>query len=365
VFERFTDDCRRVVVLAQEEARLLAHDRIGSEHLLLAILREGGVVASALAPFGLTVDRVRAEVERRTPPTGSTGGGHIPFTPHAKKAMEKSLRESLKLGDTFIGTAHLMLGLLEVEDSLGLQIVSDVSDDLDEIKAWLKENRGLRTESETSTATASPFPEEQVTTQVLSGRRLPGRGMIAAMAFGSGHQCSFCSRDLWEVEASVAGRAAAICVECVQAAADALHAAAENGAPTHEPLQLPPRVFGPKPMDADAVAGVSAALRATCGGHPRPLEEMEAAMEDGAQLAPLILDAGQRFPGTGLSILGMRFIDDDHAQVRFEIVIGAGGGGMPFQGDVVRRDGRWLVTRGTVLTLLGRAGIHPPPPPEG
>lgn len=183
------------------------------------------------------------------------------------------------------------------------------------------------------------------------------------MAFGSGQQCSFCSRDLWEVDASVAGRGAAICSDCVQAAADTLQAASDAGTPTAEPLALPPRLFGPKPVDADAVAGVSAALRSTCGGHPRPLEEMEAAMEDGAELAPLILQAGQRFPGTGLNILGMRFLDEDHAQVRFEIVLGQAGGGIPFQGDVVRRDGHWLVTRQTVLTMIGRAGVHPPPPP--
>ena len=149
VFERFTDDARRVVVLAQEEARLLDHNWIGTEHLLLAVIHQGGVVAEALEPFGLTLDRVRAEVELRTIPQGAHGG-HIPFTDHAKKAMERSLREALKLGDRSITSVHLMLGVLEVEGCLGLQIVADVSDDVDEIKSWLKENRRIRTETDDS-----------------------------------------------------------------------------------------------------------------------------------------------------------------------------------------------------------------------
>ena len=145
MFERFTDDARRVVVLAQEEARLLDHNWIGTEHLLLAVIHQGGVVAEALEPFGLTIDRVRAEVEHRTTPE-SAHGAAIPFTHDAKKAMELALREALKLGDRSITSAHLMLGVLEVEGCLGLQIVADVSDDVDEIKSWLKENRRIRTE---------------------------------------------------------------------------------------------------------------------------------------------------------------------------------------------------------------------------
>ena len=147
MFERFTDDARRVVVLAQEEARLLDHNWIGTEHLLLAVIHQGGVVAEALEPFGLTIDRVRAEVEERTTPE-SAHGAAIPFTHDAKKAMELALREALKLGDRSITSAHLMLGVLEVEGCLGLQIVADVSDDVDEIKSWLKENRRIRTETE-------------------------------------------------------------------------------------------------------------------------------------------------------------------------------------------------------------------------
>jgi ATP-dependent Clp protease ATP-binding subunit ClpC len=115
VFERFTDRARRVVVLAQEEARLLNHGYIGTEHLLLGLVSEGeGVAARALAALNITPEAARSEVklvarsEMETPPAG-----YIPFTPRAKKALELSLRSALGLGHGFIGTEHILLGLVE------------------------------------------------------------------------------------------------------------------------------------------------------------------------------------------------------------------------------------------------------------
>jgi hypothetical protein len=348
VFERFTDDARRVVVLAQEEARLLDHDWIGTEHLLLAVIRQGGVVAEALEPFGLTLDRVRAEVELRTVPQGAHGG-HIPFTDHAKNAMERSLREALKLGDRSITSAHLMLGVLEVEGCLGLQVVADVSDDVDEIKSWLKENRRVRNE---------PAEVEGPTVTVGMERTRPMRLLQSQPG-----RCAFCDRDLWEVEASVAGPGVAICSDCVDGAARVLRAAAEAGTPTPDPLPLPPRVFGDQPAGDDAEA-VVAALRGAITTDLTP-EERIASMEDGATLLPLIEAAGARYAGRVQLVIGaVRFRTDDHAQVRYEIVL-HGGMRVPFEGDVVRRRGRWIVTRDTIVRLLGRSGTHPPPPPPG
>src|SRR5580704_19127137 len=116
MFERFTDRARRVVVLAQEEARMLNHDYIGSEHILLALIHEeSGVAAQALESLGIAEGAARQQVEEITgrgqqdPPRG-----HIPFTPRAKKILQLSMREAIALGHAYIGTEHILLGLVRV-----------------------------------------------------------------------------------------------------------------------------------------------------------------------------------------------------------------------------------------------------------
>src|SRR5262249_55410960 len=104
LFERFTDRARRVVVLAQEEARLLHHNYIGTEHILLGLIHEGeGVAAKALESLGISLEAVRSQVEEIIGQGGSSPAGHIPFTPRAKKVLELSLREALQLGHNYIG----------------------------------------------------------------------------------------------------------------------------------------------------------------------------------------------------------------------------------------------------------------------
>ena len=113
MFERFTDRARRVVVLAQEEARLLNHSYIGTEHILLGLIHEGeGVAAKALESLGISLEAVRSQVEEIIGQGGSSPSGHIPFTPRAKKVLELSLREALQLGHNYIGTEHILLGLI-------------------------------------------------------------------------------------------------------------------------------------------------------------------------------------------------------------------------------------------------------------
>ena len=113
MFERFTDRARRVVVLAQEEARMLNHAHIGTEHLLLGLAHEGqGVAARALEALGISLEAVRREVEETIGRGEQPPSGHIPFTPRAKKVLELSLRELTQLGHQYIGTEHILLGLL-------------------------------------------------------------------------------------------------------------------------------------------------------------------------------------------------------------------------------------------------------------
>ena len=132
MFERFTDRARRVVVLAQDEARGLNHNWIGTEHLLLAVIREGhGVGAKALESMQISLDAARQQVEsligRGQNPVGD---GHIPFTPRAKKVLELSLREALQLGHDYIGTEHILLGLIREGDGVAAQVLVSLGCDL-------------------------------------------------------------------------------------------------------------------------------------------------------------------------------------------------------------------------------------------
>ena len=124
MFERFTERARRVVVLAQEEARMLDHDYIGTEHILLGLIHEGqGVAAEALKAMNVSIDVVRERVAEIVGRGEASVPGAIPFTPRAKKVLEASLRESRALGDESIGTEHILLGLLDEPDGVAVQIV--------------------------------------------------------------------------------------------------------------------------------------------------------------------------------------------------------------------------------------------------
>jgi ATP-dependent Clp protease ATP-binding subunit ClpA len=135
MFERFTDRARRVVVLAQDEARALNHDYIGTEHLLLGLIQEGeGVAAKALAKMQISLEDVRSRVEEAVGQGRQAPSGHIPFTPRAKKTLELSLRESLQLGHDYIGTEHILLGLLREGDGVAAQVLVGMGADLNRVR---------------------------------------------------------------------------------------------------------------------------------------------------------------------------------------------------------------------------------------
>ena len=135
MFERFTDRTRRVVVLAQEEARMLNHGYIGTEHILLGLIREGdGYAARTLESLGISLDAVRQQVEEIIGRGQQAPSGHIPFTPRAKKVLELSLRESLQLGHNYIGTEHILLGLLREGDGVAAQVLVTLGADLNRVR---------------------------------------------------------------------------------------------------------------------------------------------------------------------------------------------------------------------------------------
>jgi ATP-dependent Clp protease ATP-binding subunit ClpA len=138
VFERFTERARQVVVLAQEESRALKHNYIGTEHLLLGILRvEDGIGAQALEALDVSLAEVRAMVARIIGEGNEVVTGQIPFTPRAKKALELSLREALSLGHNYIGTEHILLGLAREGEGVAMRILLDYDADAQKIREWV------------------------------------------------------------------------------------------------------------------------------------------------------------------------------------------------------------------------------------
>ncbi len=135
MFERFTDRARRVVVLAQEEARMLNHNYIGTEHVLLGLIHEGeGVAANALESLNISLEAARHQVEEIIGQGHAAPTGHIPFTPRAKKVLELSLREALQLGHDYIGTEHILLGLISEGEGVAAQVLQQLGAHLNRVR---------------------------------------------------------------------------------------------------------------------------------------------------------------------------------------------------------------------------------------
>jgi ATP-dependent Clp protease ATP-binding subunit ClpC len=178
MFERFTDRARRVVVLAQEEARTLNHNYIGTEHILLGLLHEGeGVAARSLHELDISLDAVRAQVEEIIGHGQQAPSGQIPFTPRAKKALELSLREALNMGHNYIGTEHILLGLIREGEGVAAQVLVKLGADLNRVRqqiiemlpgaADLADQEGTQGERDTLSAEAlADFPEAPTRTSL-------------------------------------------------------------------------------------------------------------------------------------------------------------------------------------------------------
>jgi ATP-dependent Clp protease ATP-binding subunit ClpC len=179
VFERFTDRARRVVVLAQEAARMLNHNYIGTEHILLGLIyEEEGVAAKALDSLGISPDAVRQQVEEIIGQGQSVPTGHIPFTPRAKKVLELSLREALELGHNYIGTEHILLGLLREGEGVAAQVLEKLGASLDRVREKVLDILG----------------GEEQSAEAASGREARGKGLDPE----SGPYCPRCRARLEE-----------------------------------------------------------------------------------------------------------------------------------------------------------------------
>src|SRR5215468_10396370 len=172
MFERFTDRARRVVVLAQEEARMLNHNYIGTEHILLGLIHEGeGVAAKALESLGISLEAVRQQVEEIIGQGQQAPSGHIPFTPRAKKVLELSLREALQLGHNYIGTEHILLGLIREGEGMAAQILVQRGAGLERVRNAVMEELGrVRATAEATAVDRTPAADEILTAaQEISG----------------------------------------------------------------------------------------------------------------------------------------------------------------------------------------------------
>jgi ATP-dependent Clp protease ATP-binding subunit ClpC len=182
VFERFTDRARRVVVLAQEEARMLNHNYIGTEHILLGLVHEGGGIAAlALESLDISIEAVRQQVGEIIGQGQAAPTGHIPFTPRAKKVLELSLREALQLGHNYIGTEHILLGLIREGEGVAAQVLQKLGADLNRVR-------------QTVIQLLSGYP-------IAASEEMPTAGLTPASGTkgwtpASGPSCPWCSRPL-------------------------------------------------------------------------------------------------------------------------------------------------------------------------
>jgi len=185
MFERFTERARQVVVLAQDEARALKHNYIGTEHILLGLLREEeGLAARALESLDITVEEVRAQVARIVGQGDEVTTGQIPFTPRAKKVLDLALREALSLGHDYIGTEHILLGLVRENEGVAARILLDLGADAEKVRDEIirtlpgSGSRPARARS----IVAPPPPKGDGESSTRQGRR--GLGLLVAFALG-------------------------------------------------------------------------------------------------------------------------------------------------------------------------------------
>ena len=372
VFERFTDRARRVVVLAQEEARLLNHNYIGTEHILLGLIHEGdGVAAKALQSLGISLEAVRAQVEQIIGNGGHAPSGHIPFTPRAKTVLELSLREALQLRHNYIGTEHILLGLIREGEGVGAQVLGNLGADLSRVRQQVVQLLSGGAESDrVFRAHDASGPQVGLSPQ-------QGRGITAAV-------CGFCGVPSPECGALFTGVSGAlICERCLQVGAAGrvrrgarvVHTTfgavpvGEDESSTLEELAARFEPSGEAPEDEPAarreIAYVfSNHLERGDDGHS--LRNVEDGENLGDCADQVIARYGRIRDQTIQHIDQILFLNATEAVVWWTSQID----GQPI-GGFHRREGRalliagtWKVSRATLCSVFQIAGVVCPPPPS-
>ena len=341
MFERFGDDARRVVVLAQEEARLLDHNSIGTEHLLLAMLNPaaGGIAADALRAAGITQERARAAVVEIIGRGGSPPSGHIPFTSRAKTVLELSLREALEVGDDEIGSEHVLLGLIREGSGVGTQVLVKLGANLTHLRHQVIARRGIR----------GPGPPRAVARGAMSAgavlRSTPAAGMVDQPV----PRCSFCGRSQDRVAHLLVAGGAALCDECARDAVAQLDELPDD-APKRARLRR--RDVG-LPDEHAARAAIERAFDAVLGPFRVPPADALWAVEAGDHVPELLIaldEAAGHAPVVvnDQTIEHVRFVDEDEAEIGLGLWMANSTAPMMQQASAVREDGTWKVSRSSV-----------------
>jgi hypothetical protein len=352
MFERFSDDARRVVVVAQEEARLLDHNYIGTEHILLALVHEDEYVAAhVLQAMGVSLTDVRAQVEEIIGRGSTAPSGHIPFTPRAKKVLEFALREALQFGHTYIGTEHLLLGIVREGEGVAARVLltygADLSSVRHEVVALLSAHPR---EPERPVAQAASLQ------QVAVLRAEPGFGPPAA-------RCSFCGRSEDRVAHLLVAGGMSLCDQCARAAVTQLDELPDD-APKRARFR---RGDVGLPDERAAIEAIERAFEAAIGPAHVPPAEALWAVEGGAELESLLVlldSAAARAPVVvnDSTVERVRFVDADEAEVSLGIWMAGSTTPMLHPAHAVLEDGTWKVSRSTVefFARLAQQFARPP-----
>jgi hypothetical protein len=359
VFERFTDRARRVLVLAQEEARLLNHGFIGTEHILLGLLGErDGVAARALATLEISPEGVLAMVTEIVGSAATEPMGSPPFTPRAKRVLELALREALQLGHNYIGTEHMLLGVVREGEGVAAQVLVHFVDDLGRVRHAVMQLLVGRAGPEGTAPVGQGGARTRGSTARLSGVT---RARIV--------RCSFCGRRPPDAGQLVSGADAFICEHCIRHWAVALPAGGDSSEPieAHHVLSSS-EVLGPPPDDEGAARVEITAAYAACGTASEDGRSVPS-VERGDDLGPTLQRAQGRGPAqmatrAAIEVTDIAFVDRAHAAVWFTITIDGNPALSSRRGEAVAVDGAWKMARATFCELMRLAGIECPPEPR-
>jgi hypothetical protein len=354
VFERFTDQSRHVLVVAQEEARLLRHPFIGTEHMLLGLTQDDGVAGQVLSEMGVSVPGVR---ERVQDVVGASGGpapeGSPPFTTRAKKVLELALREALRLGAGHIGPEHLLLGLISEGEGIGVQILLSFGIELSDVRQRVI---GYMT----GAGSEAPGGQQR---RANARRAAPTEGAPTEAVVVV---CSFCGLHPPESGEIVAGHNAFICERCIRQWSSRLDRSGRAARTwiSHSPSKVV--VPGEPPADTDEAG---AAIGAAYAMHGSLSEDGRAALgvEKGTDLGWAVTAAKANAPPAFLeaeievTVDEIIFVDTDHAAVLFSILVNGSPVLSRHRGDAVLVGGEWMMARSTFCQIMAMAGVTCPP----
>ena len=351
VFERFTDRARRVLVLAQEEARLLNHSFIGTEHILLGLIHEDeGVAAQALSDLDISLEAVRAKVGEVIGLSAGPPSGSPPFTPRAKKVMELSLREALQLGHSYIGTEHLLLGLVREGEGVAAQVLVSLGGDLARVRQQVVRILSGYEGGDPAGLGASPNP-------------LRGSTPYARIVF-----CSFCGKGSPESGQLVSGTNAYICEHCIREWYGRLGQVSSR--PIRSSVVSSDRDLPAAGQPPEDVEKAEADIRAAFASSNTESDDGASVptVQKGETLGPVLVAAKERHRDLApldadvvISVEGMVFTDPDHAAAWFSISLNGRMMLPRHRGDAVLVDGVWKVARSTFCDLMALAGVPCPP----